>query len=284
MAIFTSRKTGEIWTTTSGANPVRAGQEAWINCVGAGGEVASTPHLARYTLTGDLQIIAKIAPADWNPASQVQNIIAKRYPGASSFQMRIGVGGSIEWVFTRGAVSTFMNSSVTLASAGAVNGQPLWVMLTWDRDNGAGGNTTTIYTSKDGVNWTMLGIPLVTTGTATLDASGTSMIEVGNAFNGSHPIGGKVFQVELRDALSGGNRILSFNADDAPLAANFSDTMGQTIYAGGVVTKSPHQVQHQGVQLSAGIALAPVVPVANGQGASHGVLTSLQAEASLVTV
>lgn len=102
-----------------------------------------------------------------------------------------------------GGTSYWINSTVGLDANGITDGTPYWARVTIDIDNGAGGKTLTFYTSLNGINWTMLGIPVTTTVTGTLP-----VFSSGNCYLGgtAGPAGmtGAVYAAEIHDGIDGG--------------------------------------------------------------------------------
>src|SRR5690554_7785623 len=65
---------------------------------GSSGTYASTPHSEAVDITGDLALVARVAPEMWD-AGDRQTIIAKREASAHSFQWRLedGVPRGMFW-------------------------------------------------------------------------------------------------------------------------------------------------------------------------------------------
>jgi hypothetical protein len=149
-------------------------------------------------------------------------------------------------------------SALTLDSSVAptvVDGQALWVRVTFDVNNGSGGRTATFYTSVDGVTWVQLGTPVVSA-TATSIHPGSAPVTVGSTDVGvSQRLAGRVFSTEVRNGI-GGTVVANpdFAAQDAG-ATSFTDGAGN-VWA----VASPASIGS--VQLSSSFTVTPPIGVA----------------------
>lgn len=160
---------------------------------------ASTPDSLALSITGDIDIRAKIQPDSWANGA-LQAVVSKR--GANtSYQLRLETGGRLGYVWSNdGTAVRFASSTV---STGFSDGQQKWIRVTHDVDNGAGGNTATFYTSNDGTVWTQLGSAVINTGATTI-ADTNQVVELGTSNTGAGFFyTGKIFYAEIRSGIDG---------------------------------------------------------------------------------
>ena len=175
---------------------------------GVAGNYASTPDAAALDITGDIEIVARIKYTTWIPAaetyvvSKIDTTVNQR-SWALSIQP-INGRPSIRWS-TAGTASSFVQSSV---SPGFTNDTTYWIKVTFDVDNGAGGNTARFYYAADQAtepsSWTQIGTDVVTAGTTSI-FSGTSRLEIGsiNAGSGGSFSPCSVYRAIVRNGIDG---------------------------------------------------------------------------------
>lgn len=184
-----------------------------IRLPGTVGNYVSTPDSAALSITGDIDLRAKVAPTNLASGS-MQMIIAKDHSDPQrAFRFVLSGTGTLQLVwFPTGSLASQLtvSSTVTLGSIGVVNGQTIWLRVTLDVDNGAAGRTTTFYTSTDGTNWTQLGTQSIVAGATTMvDTTGT--VEIGSRLDGANdPFGGAVHYAEIRNGI-GGTAVATFD-------------------------------------------------------------------------
>jgi hypothetical protein len=132
-------------------------------------DFAGTGRLAytRQALT-DLDCQILIRPDDLTPSAE-QVLIGEFLTTGNKrgWSLRIKTSGVASYRFSNdGTASIVKDSTVTIGSAGYVDGDKFWLRVTHDVNNGAAGYDVKFYTSDDGVEWTQLGAT-VTTATAT---------------------------------------------------------------------------------------------------------------------
>lgn len=186
----------------------------------AAADSANAADAAVLDVTGDIEVIMRLAADDWTPASTA-------YP-FSKWDTTIGNHGS--WRFgyytnggqTRLALIISADGSSTTANLQPTinitptNGVAYWLRFTLDVDNGAADADCDFYWSStdtndpDAVVWTQIG--------ATVNAGSTLSIFSGNAevvmggFNGgaANPFIGKFYRAQIYDGIAG---TLVFDAD-----------------------------------------------------------------------
>jgi hypothetical protein len=170
--------------------------------VANGANYVQTPDVAALDITTDLTLVAHVAADDWTPAS-AQAIVAKWNTSGNqrSWLLQLDPAGTLSFLYsTTGAATTgTRTSTVNLSTLAA--GAWKWVACTLDADNGAAGHTVRFWTSDDGVNWTILGAPVVTAGVIAGMFSGSSPLYVA----GQSAVGqfaGKVRRAMVRSGIS----------------------------------------------------------------------------------
>jgi hypothetical protein len=217
---------------------------------------ASTPDHASLDITGDIDIRARIEPDAWSNGvtwnlSQLDMNPPQRIVGkwgvtdsTSNLSWILDVSGAgwptLEWT-TGGTFGTYWQSSVT--NLWAASG-PLWVGVTLDVNNGAGGFTARYYAteavtpSTDITTWRLIG-------THTSDVFGTTSIYSSAAplWVGLRPGGipgfrGRIHAVEIRNGINGTVVANPYFSAQTPGTTSFNDSTGKTWTLGGVASIS----------------------------------------------
>lgn len=199
----------------------------YVYLPGSTGNYLSAPDETALDITGDLDIRVYVAMDDWTPASAMMLLSKSNTASSNSWRAYLNTDGTI--VFDWSADGTNFLNSVSSAT-GLTDGSAKWLRITLDVNNGAGGNTTTFYTSDDGSSWSTLGSAAVRAGTTSIYA-GTASIEVGT-FNGglSNPAAMSVYRAQVYNGI-GGTKVLDIDTSvvTAGTAASFTATTGQTV-------------------------------------------------------
>lgn len=183
-------------------------QRVGIYLPGAGTDYISTADAAGLDITGDIDLRAVIAPADWTPAA-VQRILAKWTASGNqrSYMMDLGTSGALRVLFSSDG-SSFSSALASVTFGAQPAGTALAVAALIDIDNGAGGASVNFYKHpsldppSDIAGWTQLG----TTVTATLVAavySSTSELRIGTDGDAASAFAGVIHRAQVRDGLGG---------------------------------------------------------------------------------
>ena len=194
---WTVNGTGWSWEGASfSGKPVTA-----LMLPGTAGNYASTPDSAGNSVTGDIDIRAKVSLDDWTPAS-LTNLVGKIDSGTTrSYWFEVTTGGILQLNWSADG-STPITTSSTVAT-GFADGATKWVRTTLDVDNGAAGRDVKFYTSDDGVSWLQLGSTVTVAGTTSIFDS-TSVVTVGARYPGSSVLlAGKVYEAQVRAGIDG---------------------------------------------------------------------------------
>ena len=198
-----------VTVTGSGASMVadQADSDNALVLPGVSGNYASTPDSVPLSITGDIDLIARVAPNDWTPGA-LQMIIAKSGGDPNrQFNFYIAVTGELilQW-FPTGSAASVLTSTSTVAT-GATDGSAIWVRVTLDVDNGAAGNDTKFYTAADSTSvpssWTQLGSTVTKAGTTTM-VDTSAALEVGSRVSGTADyMAGKVYRAIVKSGIDG---------------------------------------------------------------------------------
>jgi hypothetical protein len=170
---------------------------------------ASTPSATALNVTGDLEIVARVALENWTVLSQ--SFVAK-FDGPTgsgrSYTFRTQSGGSpghLELVWQDSGTASVRTATSTVAvpfAAGATG----WVKVEFDADNGASGNTARFYTAADSAAeptvWTQLGTSVVTATVGAI-AVGTFPLVVGSDNTATRAVAGSFYRTIVRNGIAG---------------------------------------------------------------------------------
>ena len=174
------------------------------------GGLVYTSDKPKLRIEGDLEVICKFELDNWY--GSLPHTLINKFGGGGNRGYNVFIGGSTPclWYSDNGSDNHVIRS--TEALQGVINGQPTWVKIEFDVDNGSGGNTTKFYQSNDGVNWTKLGTDVVRSGTTKIYPS-TENLAIG-ARGGQETLLGKIYNVVIRDGI-GGTIVSSADFGDA---------------------------------------------------------------------
>jgi hypothetical protein len=156
-------------------------------------------------ITGDIDIRVRISPTSWTPSGD-QTITAKWESTGNQrsvlFLLKSTGALGLNWSTAGTAGAGEKDSTATIpATANPGNGNPLWVRVVLDVDNGAAGNDVKFYYSTDGTTWTQLGATVTTAGVTSI-FGGTAPYQIGSFTSGfSTPFGGKVHCIEVHNGI-----------------------------------------------------------------------------------
>jgi hypothetical protein len=225
-SIEISEYTGEVYDFTSVTKTLGA---PFIvhNCNGVAGTYFSTPDSAALSITGSIDIVARLRLNDWTPAS-VSEIVAKWLATGDQRSYELGIVGAglgqLRFVHsTLGTAASSVVSTSTVAPT-VVDGSALWVRAT---RNSATGDVT-FYTAADQESvpsaWTQLG-DIVATAAASLYDS-TALVEIGANGNGTgEPLAGNVLRAQIYNGIAG-TLVFDFNPSAYSSGTTFLDSAG----------------------------------------------------------
>jgi hypothetical protein len=193
------------------------GESAYAQFFGAATGTIFTLDSVANSISGDIQLQARIDPDDWTPAA-TYNIITKDYTFLGSdqraFMFRLKSDGKLELVTSpNGTTSSSITSLSTVAVTGTP-GTPLWVRVTLDVNDGAGNNVVKFYTSSDNLVWTQLGTTITNAGVTSI-ADTIAPVTIGGEDAGLFGIFvGKIYNAQIYNGISG-TLVVDFNPEDS---------------------------------------------------------------------
>jgi hypothetical protein len=195
---------------------------------GVAGNGASTPSSAALSMTGDLEIVVRVALDDWTP-SAFSVLVSKRNGSTAGYELAANAAGGLQFLWMNGT-SNGEAVSFTLPFADSA---AYWVRFTFDADNGSGQRVGSFFYAADQATepsvWTTVNT-VTTAGTATLSTDATAL-SVGQRPNTGNPTAGKFYRAIVRDGI-GGSTV--FDADftqgiTSGAQTTFTATTGQTV-------------------------------------------------------
>ena len=196
---------------------------SYLYLPGVAGVYASAPDTAALSITGDIDIQARVALDDWTPAQEtaiVSKYIATNDHRSYMFVVRSGSTGFLRLYWSENGVDLL---AVTSSVAPTVsNGDYLWIRVTLDVDGGPGGQGRVyFYTGSSGASptWVQLGDSAGAGSVPTSIFDGLHPVEVGAYANGSTGmLSGKVTNVRIYSDLT--ETTLAFDADFTDLTVS----------------------------------------------------------------
>ncbi len=203
---------------------------------GVAGNYASTPDSAANSITGDIDIRARVAPADWTPAA-AQAIVGKDSGATTanrSYLFYLNTDGTLHLLWSTNGQDAGSFDKASTVATGFTDGDSRWVRAVLDVNNGAAGNDVKFYTAADSAteptSWTQLGTTVTTAGNTSI-FDGNGVLDIGaRTSSGTLQFSGKIYRASIYSTIGGTTPVVDFNASDATDgAASFvSQTTGET--------------------------------------------------------
>ena len=208
----TSAATGNYFVTADSDRGIIG--PAHLALTGTSGDYASTPDSAALDITGDLELVCRARATDWTPGGGL-DFGAKWGGTQQSWQWSHMPAGTMRFRYSPDGTTT--NSDTSTVAMTATDGKYLWVKVTLDVNNGAGGRDVKFYTAADQATepttWTQLGATVTTAGTTSI-FSGTSVLAIGSASNGTgNMFNGSIARLIVRNGI-GGTTVFDFDASE----------------------------------------------------------------------
>jgi hypothetical protein len=168
---------------------------------GVVGNSMSMPDAAPLNITGDIEIVARIAPTAWSTGAQ-HGIVAKKAQTTAGYSINLNTNGGLLFVWTpQGGAETFVSAT---ALTPLVDGQMLWVKVTRTVADGvvrfyyAPDNATTL----EPTTWTKVGADVVSSAGTAIGVS-TSPVYIGQLRASTWPFAGRISRVIVRSVIGG---------------------------------------------------------------------------------
>lgn len=176
--------------------------DAYATLPGASGAYVSTPDSAALSITGDMEIRAKLAMDDWVVGSGSQ-VICSKFGASSTRGWSFYIdGASGKPIFQWSADGSTLITAIATVAPTVLDGDDLFFKVNIDVDNGAGGNDVKFYTLIAG-SWVQLGATITTAGVTSIFNNAVA-VEIGGRNDGG--IGtwaGKFYYLEIRNGIEG---------------------------------------------------------------------------------
>jgi hypothetical protein len=176
---------------------------------GASGNYVSCPDAVAIRVTGDIEIVARVALDDWTPSVEMTVLAREQAAANRSYRLSVLTDGRLNLTMTTDG-STLSNATSSLAGPWADN-TTYWMKVTRRQSDG---RVQHFYASDQAIEptgWTQLGTDLTLSSGAAIH-SGTSQLEVGSRLAGvTQPLAGRVDRAIVRSGI-GGTTVADFDA------------------------------------------------------------------------
>lgn len=208
---------------------------SYVTIPGTNGNYVSTPDTAALDITGDIEIVVRVALADWTPAGY--GVFVCKNFSAYEFRHRDLSTGQPEVELNSGGKVFTADAAV-----GFTDNTAGWLKMTIDVNNGAGGATCRYYKANDSASepttWTQVGTDRVSAGTVTI-ATNASPLGIGARHDGSLAMTGRIYRAIVRNGIDG-TTVADFNPNLWASGTTFtsSDGLVYTLNGTAAITKA----------------------------------------------
>lgn len=183
-----------------------------------------TPDSAAASITGNIEIIARVTMNDWTPGVGVMMaFVDKNSSDTSGYRFGMNSTDRLRLdVYVAGALRT----ALCTAATGFTDGTTHWLRVT--RDSATGNVNFYTSTPEDGVTWTLLGAANVAT-TAGAIVDGADPLHVGGAASAISNLNGSVKYAAIYNAIGGPTPVVKCDLSEAVTdATSFVSSTGET--------------------------------------------------------
>jgi len=213
------------------------------------GQLITAPSHANYNLAGDLTLMVKLAAGDWTPGG-VQTLFSRWLPGTNKvILLRLNGAGQLIYNWSTNGSNEFQLTSA--ASVVPSSSGDLWVAVTHDVNNGAGGNVVRFLTSQsfsEPTSMTVLSTHTDPSVTTSFFASTSAPIQLGARDGNQERLYGRVKTAILRGSINGSDigltsEVFRIDADviydESATSLPLALPAGQSATVGGAILKRP---------------------------------------------
>lgn len=222
-------------TTTVNRWAVVGAPNAFLYLPGLTGNYASAPDSVPLSITGDIDIRAKVALDDWTPAA-AGVVVAKDDPVATGLSHQLHIATNGLPTFTLSADGSTPSAAAASVAPTVGDGLPLWLRVTWRKSDGRVQFFTAPATVVNPVaaDWTQLGTDRSIVVAAIFDSA--AGLEIGSRGSGtSIPLAMNVYRVQVRSNILDNGTGIVFDADFSAKAFGV-DTFAESSANGATVT------------------------------------------------
>lgn len=194
---------------------------------GTSGNYASTPDSAALSVTGDLEIVARVAAADWTPSADMT--IVGKYGSAGQRSYRFGI--KTTGVLTLGWSADGTAELSQDSSAPTITADAQWVKTTIDVVNG-GNRIIAFYKAADQAiepsSWTLVSSHTVAGNTSIFN--GTAALNIGAHLDGAaNQFAGRIHRAIVRSGIGGTVVLDTSFSSEAYGVTSFNDSVSTPI-------------------------------------------------------
>lgn len=164
----------------------------------------TVPREAALEITGDIDLRAYIRPSSWSTTQILISIFDNNTAADRAFELAILTGKKLQFIYRTAASTTTITRQSDVHTV--ADGDPKWVRVTLDVDNGSSQNVTRFYLSDDGDVWTQLGTDIVNSGVTDINipASTDELLTFGRRSTGaSSPFLGNYYRAQVFSGIAG---------------------------------------------------------------------------------
>lgn len=204
-----------------------------ISGIAASKDSATTPDSSAISITGDIDLIAYVVPADWNDFDSVILVKGGSATSDVSYHWEL-VFGKFTLLWSPDGGSTILVSNSTILSFPFTNGVGAWIRATLQVNDGLGNHVVKFYTSitdaptvaPASVTWIQYGNAVTTAGTTSIfDSTATLFIGNGPVSQTESPM--KIYLANIYKGI-GGTIASSFNPQSVLAGAtSFTSPTGE---------------------------------------------------------
>lgn len=172
------------------------GSERYLYLPGVAGNNATVPDTAVLDITGDIEVMVRVALDDWTPAAAM-TLVSKYTAASHGYELFVNTNGTLALIVRLAASDVTGTSTV---ATGFVDGSTHWVKVS--RASASGNVNFYTATDNDGVPgaFNLLGTANVAT-TAGAIVAGSNNLRIGERPAGTTPAAGKFYRVVIRAAI-----------------------------------------------------------------------------------
>jgi hypothetical protein len=240
------------------------------------GNFASAPDSAALDLTGDCELVVRLAALDWTPAANMRIICKRNSASVGNYELMLDPTGALGFSNS----SNGGNPSLSTAVAPFTDGTAGWVKVTYRNSDRRVQFFTAADSASEPGSFTQLGTDVTHTASgATADTNTLCIGGIGSSFN---PFNGTIYRAIVRNGI-GGSTV--FDADFtavSDLATSFTESSSNaatvTINSTtGVDTNDPLLLTHTGTNYL-------YLPGVSGNGTSTASSAALQATSQVLDI
>lgn len=220
-------------------------QDPYVYQPGTVSKFISTPDNAALDITGDLEIVLKVAADSWKPTQQ-KGLFGKYNSSTNqrSFLITLETSGKLYFIRSSDGINTSSPNGSSFLTTNAVpftDGKPYWLKVTYSSNIG-GNHLASFFYSQDQndepTNWISIPSAAAVAGTGPI-FSGSANLLVGGWESNSGLVAGKFYRAILRNGING-TTVADFDARKVNYnSSTYLDNYGRTWTLNGGISLTP---------------------------------------------